>query len=58
MVSIKFLYDIDSLHMICYTLLVEVTWLSGLLGLDTKLQERFFGLTITFLVPRKKGLLK
>jgi len=38
MVSIKFLYNIDSLHVICYTLLVAVTWLSGLLSVDTTLQ--------------------
>jgi len=29
MISIKSLYNIDSLHVICYTLLVAVTWLSG-----------------------------
>jgi len=42
MVSIKFLYNIDSLHVICYTLLVALTWLSGLLSLDTTLQAKLF----------------
>jgi len=42
MVSVKFLYNIDSLHVICYTLLVAVTWLSGLLSLDTTLQAKLF----------------
>ena len=38
MISIKFLYNIDSLHVICYTLLIVVKWLPGLLSLDTTLQ--------------------
>jgi len=43
MVSIKFLYNIGSLtHVICYTLLIVITWLSGLLSLDTTLQAKLF----------------
>jgi len=42
MVSIKFLYHIGSLHVICYTLLIVITWLFGLLSLDTTLQARLF----------------
>ena len=55
MVSIKFLYDSDSLNVICYTLLVAVTWLSGLLSLDTTLQAKLFWVDNTVSGSKEEG---
>ena len=58
MVSIKFLSNIDSLHVICYTLLVAVTWLSGLLSLDTKLQAKLFWVDNNVSGSKEEGLVE
>ena len=55
MVSIKFLYNIDSLHVICYTFLVAVTWLSGLLSLDTTHQAKLFWVDNTVSGSKEEG---
>ena len=58
MVSIKFLYNIDSLHVICYPLLVAVTWLSGLLSVDTTLQAKLFWVDSNVSSYKEEGLVE
>ena len=58
MVSIKFLYNIDSLHVICYTLLFAVTWWSGLLSVDTTLQAKLFWVGSNASSYKEEGLVE